>query len=125
MYILALIIYIRISHNVQSAIHLRSKTLFSIGLIRLQEILRFSKGEKVNITVRKLDHDPGNWVYMFKDMSDKKEKRIIVDCDVSKVFKVLQKVGYPLNRDSLLKGSMRIASLSLSVFAYRYGSLFL
>jgi hypothetical protein len=42
--------------------------------------------------VRKLSPDEGKWIGMFKDMERKQENRIIIDCDVSKVGKVLQKV---------------------------------
>lgn len=47
----------------------------------------------MKVTVRKLDDDPTNWVYMFKEMIDKGEKRMIIDCDVKKVEGVLHKVG--------------------------------
>ncbi|XP_063403152.1 glutamate receptor ionotropic, kainate 2-like [Mytilus trossulus] len=63
------------------------------GLIRLEEVLKFSKGANVKVTVRKLDDDPTNWVYMFKEMIDKQEKRMIIDCDVKKVEGVLHKAS--------------------------------
>lgn len=63
------------------------------GVLRLQEVLKFSKGLNVKVTVRKLDPDPQNWVYMFKEMIEKQETRMIIDCDVSKVGTVLHKAS--------------------------------
>ena len=61
------------------------------GFLRLQEVMKASKNPKVNVRVRKLSPDEGKWIGMFKDMERKQENRIIIDCDVSKVGKVLQK----------------------------------
>ncbi|XP_060086379.1 glutamate receptor ionotropic, kainate 2-like [Ylistrum balloti] len=61
------------------------------GLVRLQEVLKANK--EMRITVRKLDTVVENYASMFKELVENPmegDNRIIVDCDVSKVDKILE-----------------------------------
>ena len=63
------------------------------GLIRVQEILKATKGKDFKVTVRKLDLYQSGYIRMFKDIKEKGEYHIIIDCDVSKVQTILHEVG--------------------------------
>lgn len=63
------------------------------GLVRMQEVLKATKGTDMKITVRKLDPHVENYVHMFKDLIENPmqgDNRIIVDCHVSRVADILQ-----------------------------------
>lgn len=65
------------------------------GLIRLQEVLKATKGTDMKVTVRKLDSHVDNYVHMFKELIENPmegDNRIIVDCHVSKVNDILKQV---------------------------------
>ncbi|XP_053398088.1 glutamate receptor ionotropic, kainate 2-like [Mercenaria mercenaria] len=59
------------------------------GLLRLQEVLKATKGSDHKITVRRLDLFKNTYITMFKDLKEKGEYHIIVDCDVHKVQTLL------------------------------------
>lgn len=59
------------------------------GLLRLQEVLKATKGSEHKITVRRLDPFQTTYITMFKDLKEKGEYHIIVDCDVHKVQTLL------------------------------------
>ncbi|XP_069132310.1 glutamate receptor ionotropic, kainate 2-like isoform X2 [Argopecten irradians] len=62
------------------------------GLVRLQEVLKTTKGTDMKITVRKLDSNVESYRYMFKELISNPmqgDNRFIIDCDVSKVADIL------------------------------------
>ncbi|XP_060574773.1 glutamate receptor ionotropic, kainate 2-like isoform X2 [Ruditapes philippinarum] len=59
------------------------------GLLRLQEVLKATKESEQKITVRRLDPFQNTYITMFKDLKEKGEYHIIVDCDVNKVQPLL------------------------------------
>lgn len=60
------------------------------GLIRLQEALKATRGPDYKVTIRKLEtFSQNSYITMFKDLKDKNEYHIVVDCDVMKVKKLL------------------------------------
>ena len=67
-------------------------SIFS-GLIRLQEVLKLAQGAEHKVTVRKLDQYVSGYISMFKDLKEKNEYHIIIDCHSSKIHSVLHEVS--------------------------------
>jgi hypothetical protein len=63
-----------------------------LGLIRLQEVLKASNIPEIKVTVRKINNNPETYIGLFKDLKEKGEYRIIIDCHVSRVGIILEKV---------------------------------
>lgn len=60
------------------------------GLIRLQDVLKATRSPDYKVTIRKLDpFQQGSYIAMFKDLKDKNEYHIVVDCDIMKVKRLL------------------------------------
>ena len=67
--------------------------LFDVpGLIRLQEVLKLAQGANHKVTVRRLDQYVSGYIPMFKDLKDKNEYQLVIDCPSSKVKDVLHQV---------------------------------
>ena len=71
----------------------RQSTLCVTGLLRLQEVLKATRSADHKITVRKLDPYEGTYISMFKDLKQKSEYHIIVDCNVKKIQTLLHEVS--------------------------------
>ncbi|XP_021362769.1 glutamate receptor ionotropic, kainate 2-like isoform X3 [Mizuhopecten yessoensis] len=95
------------------------------GLVRLQEVLKATKGTDMKVTVRKLDPLVENYVHMFKDLISNPmqgDNRIIVDCDVSRVADILhqaQKVNMCSETFHYLFTSLDVGLVDLE--DYKYG----
>ena len=63
------------------------------GLIRLQEVLKLAQGAEHKVTVRKLHQYVSGYITMFKDLKEKNEYHLIIDCHSTKVKNVLHEVG--------------------------------
>lgn len=61
------------------------------GLIRLQEVLKVSNLPETKVTVRKINDNPESYISLFKDLKERGEYRIIIDCHVSRVGIILEK----------------------------------
>nr|XP_022293547.1 glutamate receptor ionotropic, kainate 2-like [Crassostrea virginica]XP_022293548.1 glutamate receptor ionotropic, kainate 2-like [Crassostrea virginica] len=61
------------------------------GLIRLQEVLKASNLPETKVTVRKINDNPETYISLFKDLKERGEYRIIIDCHVSRVGIILEK----------------------------------
>ncbi|XP_052810223.1 glutamate receptor ionotropic, kainate 2-like isoform X2 [Mya arenaria] len=59
------------------------------SLLRLQEVLKATKGSDHRISIRKLDPFQGSYISMFKDLKEKGEYHIVVDCSAAKVQPLL------------------------------------
>ncbi|KAL5010168.1 hypothetical protein ScPMuIL_012473 [Solemya velum] len=59
------------------------------GLIRLQEVLKANESEDYKVTVRKLDTSEKNYVNLFKELKEKDEVKLVIDCDVYRVKEIL------------------------------------
>ncbi|XP_050390802.1 glutamate receptor ionotropic, kainate 2 [Patella vulgata] len=59
------------------------------GLTRLQEVLKAPEGNTAKLTVRKLHTINNDYVNLFKDLKERGAFRIIIDCHVSRVKKIL------------------------------------
>ncbi|KAH3889063.1 glutamate receptor ionotropic, kainate 2-like isoform X2 [Dreissena polymorpha] len=55
------------------------------GLLRLQEVLKATKGNDNKLTVRRLESKTSGYIGMFKDLKAKGEYHVVVDCDVNKI----------------------------------------
>ena len=71
----------------------RQSPLCVTGLLRLQEVLKATRSADHKITVRKLDPYEGTYISMFKDLKQKSEYHIIVDCNVKKIQTLLHEVS--------------------------------
>ncbi|XP_064627054.1 glutamate receptor ionotropic, kainate 2-like isoform X3 [Lineus longissimus] len=60
------------------------------GLIRLQGLLNNRSNKRLAITVRKLDPDSGDFRPVLKEIRDRLETRIIVDCSTKLVKQILR-----------------------------------
>lgn len=61
------------------------------GLIRLQEVLKVSNLPETKVTVRKINDNPESYISLFKDLKERGEYRIIIDCHVSRVGIIMEK----------------------------------
>ncbi|WAR07660.1 GRIK1-like protein [Mya arenaria] len=59
------------------------------SLIRLQKILETARGEDYKMTIRQLDEHMAGYISMLKDMHDKLEYRVVIDCHVDKARDIL------------------------------------
>ena len=55
------------------------------GLIRLQDILKTTKGDGYKVTIRKLHSVGKNFTTMLKDIGDNNEYKMVIDCDVEQI----------------------------------------
>lgn len=68
-------------------------TAIFAGLIRLQEVLKANESEDYKVTVRKLDTSEKNYVNLFKELKEKDEVKLVIDCDVYRVKEILHQVN--------------------------------
>ncbi|XP_071115475.1 glutamate receptor ionotropic, kainate 2-like isoform X1 [Haliotis cracherodii] len=59
------------------------------GLTRLQEVLKAPEMGKARITVRKLEPINNDYVNMFKELKEKGQFRMVIDCKLTSVKKIL------------------------------------
>ncbi|XP_052237251.1 glutamate receptor ionotropic, kainate 2-like isoform X4 [Dreissena polymorpha] len=59
------------------------------SLIRLQKILELARGEEFTMKVRQLQGGTSGYISMLKDMHEKLEYRMVIDCSVEKVLDIL------------------------------------
>ncbi|WAR07406.1 GRIK1-like protein [Mya arenaria] len=65
-----------------------STRMTTVRLLRLQEVLKATKGSDHRIRIRKLDPFQGSYISMFKDLKEKGEYYIVDDCSAAKALKV-------------------------------------
>jgi len=66
-----------------------------VGLLRLAPILEAARGEGYHMSVRQLETFQKSYTSMLKDIKDKSQYRLIIDCDIQKVETILDQVGVP------------------------------
>ena len=63
------------------------------GLLRLQEVLKTPVAHHFQIAVRRLDHDgTGDYRGVLKEIRQRNEVHILLDCHYSKVYDILSQV---------------------------------
>lgn len=56
-------------------------------------MLKVSNLPETKVTVRKINDNPESYISLFKDLKERGEYRIIIDCHVSRVGIILEKVS--------------------------------
>ncbi|XP_053396125.1 glutamate receptor ionotropic, kainate 2-like isoform X3 [Mercenaria mercenaria] len=59
------------------------------SLVRLQKLLETARGEEYKMTIRMLEVHQNTFTSMLKELKEKQEYRIVIDCHVSKIRQIL------------------------------------
>jgi deoxyadenosine/deoxycytidine kinase len=62
--------------------------------VRLHKLLEVARGDEYKMTIRRLEIYQHTYKSMLKELKEKPEYRIIIDCHASKIKKFLEEVRF-------------------------------